>query len=82
MCCNSELLGAQLYCNEVCRNGLVSVTIHLLYRGSGVQLGMLLSKGTGSQYSYCIVTWWFWKNGLYYSRFGKGCIVKPKCIVT
>ena len=47
MCCNIELLGAQLYCNEVCWNGLVSVTIHLLYRGSGVQLGMLLGRALG-----------------------------------
>ena len=45
MCCNIELLGAQLYCNEVGWNGLVSVTIHLLYRGSGVQFGHTVGQG-------------------------------------
>ena len=42
---NIELLGAQLYCNVVGWNGLVSVTIHLLYRDSNVQFGHAVGLG-------------------------------------
>ena len=61
MCCNIELLGTQLYCNEVGWKGLVSVTIHLLYRGSGVQFGPAVGKGhcVTIQLLYCDVVFFF-----------------------
>ena len=45
MYCNIELFGAQLYCNVVDRNGLMSVTIHLLYRDSSVQFRYAVGLG-------------------------------------
>ena len=44
-----------MYCNEVGWKGLVSVTIHLLYLGSGVQFGHAVGQGhwVSIQLLYC-----------------------------